>query len=211
MFACKNCSTVVKSIVGGECQQCCIGSKNPTIWAFESLQAAIAKKIELNPSKGAWHTEASVSLHYHIDGHYVVNKIYSNNEAKNIVVIHPTISCVVDSYTKNVSNIRLKFSRWTDDGMTTFRNNEKSQVSIPIKDINSLVEEGIPHYLEALADLIKHARTGFYICSNCEKQIENNHLRHFAGIYCVSCWKQHQKENSGTCGLCRRPYYECCC
>lgn len=216
MFKCEECFEIVNSKVSGKCQKCHIGTKNPAIWAFENIRNSILKSMKVNPGLNNWHREQSESVRYRIDGCYMPDKPYTLQEAKNIVVIHPIVGCYISRHshqvsTKDITKVTLHFYRWTDNGMTSYKNGEQSRTVIQIKDIDFLVEEGVPHYLEALTEVIKHARTGLYICSSCDKFIETNYLRHFAGIYCDVCWKRHQKENSGTCGLCRKPYYECCC
>lgn len=159
-----------------------------------------------------------MSLRYDLHGNYKNDIRFTAEEAKNIIVIHPVVRYSVGNLNitqpvsfKDIKKASLSFYRWTDNGMTTFKNRDDGRQQIEIKDLDFLVEEGIPHFLEALAEVIRHARSGSYICSSCEKSIKSSHLRHFAGIYCEPCWKAYQKAHSGTCSRCHRPYYECCC
>ena len=82
---------------------------------------------------------------------------------------------------------------WKDNGSTL----------IPLSIVEDL---GI---VAAIKKLIKLKDKTF--CVSCSLEINGKPNRHFAGVYCNTCWEKYRSNNKSICSICRKPYYECHC
>lgn len=88
-------------------------------------------------------------------------------------------------------------SAWFDDGRT----------SIPESVCKGRKIEDV------ILFLLDVREQGKILCSDCGKMITKEEVKHshFAGNFCSKCAERYKKQNSGECGLCGKPYYECEC
>jgi hypothetical protein len=212
MAVCKECKEEVKSIYGGVCQQCRIGNQNPAQWALEQVRTKMINHYRSVNYKPKLLTGYE-SLHYHIDGHYL-NELYHTHEIRDqIVSISMGAECTPydrpDSLEPGCKDIKFYIRRWTTDGLRSYR----KVGPVPISNIDTFVEEALPHFHEALLDLLKFAKTDSYVCATCDKTFPNDVFggSYFAGKYCSPCWELFKKKNSRECLKCRRSRYECYC
>lgn len=61
-------------------------------------------------------------------------------------------------------------------------------------------------------DIISDIRSnGSMLCTHCGCRVEKFAGSHFAGYFCDKCWNEYKINNSGKCGMCGSPRWECVC
>jgi hypothetical protein len=196
---CKFCNIATGVLYpGGKCQKCLIGDKHPTQWLFETIKQSIISNTNQTSTVNVYE-----SLCYR-NGLYSAENPVSQKQINDTVVVGVQVCWNLRSGCG-----RITFKRWTQGGFAYYND----YGPIEIDNIEKLFEQGVPHFIEALRELILASKTKTYICANCNKVILTNQTagQHFAGVYCLECWPKYKLKNSRKCLKCNKNEFECYC